>query len=94
MTDQPEIPGESWIEATNEFIDAASDLGPLYSPQLKALRTLAARLDATEDAPPALVAEYSRVHRWLLNKLGGGRGAGDDGGPSLADMLPGLDVFG
>lgn len=93
MADQPDNHEESWIDATNAFIGAASDLGPLYSPQIKALRTLAERLDMPGESSAALVAEYSRVHRWLLNKIGGARGGADDG-PSLADMLPGLDLFG
>lgn len=96
MADQIENPEETWVDATTTFLEAsAADLGELYAPQVKTMRHLARQLDAFTEtpAPAALVAEYSRIHRWLLNKLGGGRGAQDDSGPSIMDMLPGLGLF-
>lgn len=82
----------TWIAATERFIEAAPDLGDLYAPQLMGLRHLAKQLDTLEDPPAAIVAEYSRVHRWLLNKMTGGKGSSAaDEGPSLGDMLPGVN---
>lgn len=95
MADQTENQDETWLEATERFIESASDLGALYAPQIKTLRSLAKRLDAPGDTSAALEAEYSRVHRWLVNKLGGSKGGDGDGlGPSLGEMLPGLAMFG
>lgn len=79
--------GESWADSTNLFVDEAGDaLGGLYAPQVKALRALAAQLDAAEEYSPPLAAEYARMHRWLLNKIGKSAGAdpADDGSDLLA----------
>ena len=93
MTNEPtdeQNDGESWEADAKRFIDAAGDdLGDLYAPQIRAFLHYARQLDAAGAEPPAvLVAEYSRAHRWLLNKLGRGPAspAGDEG-PDLLDML-------
>lgn len=82
---------ESWVSEAERFITAAGDdLGDLYAPQVRAFRHTAAQLDAAgADASAVLVAEYSRQHRWLLNKLGRGAATsgGADEGPDLLDML-------
>lgn len=90
-TDDEQNAAETWIDATERFIGGAPALSDVYAPQIKALRWIAAQLDGAGDPAPALVAEYSRIHRWLLNKLGGAKGDGDAGGPSLESMLPGVN---
>lgn len=91
MTNDMDSPGSdvsTWVDAVERFVAAAPDLDDLYFPQLMALRHLAKQLDATEDPSTVMVAEYSRVHRWLLNKIGGKSvGGGSDDGPDLLDML-------
>jgi hypothetical protein len=93
MTNEPndeQTDVESWESDAKRFIEAAGDdLGALYAPQIRAFLHYARQLDASgDDTPAVLVAEYSRAHRWLLNKLGrGGASSPADEGPDLLDML-------
>lgn len=87
MTEQND---DSWVGSAARFIESAGDdLGDRYAPQLKALRAIAAALDAGDGFDAGLVAEFSRMHRWLINKSGASSpsGAGRDDEPDLLDML-------
>jgi hypothetical protein len=91
-TNDEQTSTESWESEAERFIEAAgADLGDLYAPQVRAFRHTARQLDAAgDDASAVMVAEYSRQHRWLLNKLGKGAASGGgpgDEGPDLLDML-------
>lgn len=83
---------ETWREITKRFDAASPWLGDTYAPQLRSLYALADILDAEGDVPPAtLVAEYARLHRWLLNKNGTGKPdpEPEHTGPTLFEMMGG-----
>jgi len=91
----PDIPDESaeradsWAFAVEKFVeDVGGELGDRYAPQIRALRALAAQLDAADTYEATLAAEYARMHRWLLNKTGARpAGSADADEPDLLDML-------
>jgi len=83
---QPDV--ESWGEALERYLEhAGDDLGARFAPTVKALRAIAAELDAAEGYSSTLAAEYGRMHRWLLNKTGAVKSSGVEDGPDLLDML-------
>ncbi|MGX9346377.1 hypothetical protein [Microbacterium sp. KNMS] len=79
MSDEtPEIfPDGSWTEAVEAFVADAPWLTGRDQPQVKALRSIAAALDAgTFQA--ALISQFTLVHRGLLDRAPKGQAQVDD----------------
>lgn len=77
----------SWVGSVQKFVEDSPWLTDRHLPQLKALISIAKRLDGGGKEQAALISQFTLTQRTLMGKAPEVAG----GDPSMPPALPGLD---